>query len=141
LGRETSPPSEVSAVDGLEEGRGDGVVEACVIVVNELVLIRAFVEAVCLCFFDHVGGGRSHRNSGGCCCEWDGWSHGVVTNGELGGPSVVHEFDAPESVLGVAPPSEDGVAVVGVAPMFVEEDFTAGIAEGCDREEVVDEAR
>ena len=45
-------------------------------------------------------------------------------------------------VLGVAPPSEDGLSSVGdFAPMFVEENFAAGIAEDCDREEVVDEAR
>ena len=55
--------------------------------------------------------------------------------------SIVHEFDAPESVLGVAPPSEDGLSVVGdFAPMLVEEDVAAGIAEDSDREEVVDEA-
>jgi len=95
-----------------------------------------------LCFFDRVGGGRSHCNSGGCCCEWDGWPRGVIANGEFGGPSVVHEFDVPESVLGVVPPSEDGLSGVGdFAPMFVEENFAAGIAEDCDQEDVVDEAR
>ena len=47
----------------------------------------------------------------------------------------------PESILGVAPPSEDGLSGVGdFAPMFVEENFAAGIAEDSDREEVVDEA-
>ena len=95
-----------------------------------------------MCFFNRVSGGHSHCNSSGCCCEWDGWSRGIITNGELGGPSVVHEFDTPESVLGVAPPSEDGLSIVGdFAPMFVEENFPAGIAEGCNREEVVDKAR
>ncbi len=51
------------------------------------------------------------------------------------------EFDTPESVLGVAPPSEDGLSVVGdFTPMLVEEDVTACIAEDSDQEEVVDEA-
>ena len=37
---------------------------------------------------------------------------------------------------------ENGLFVEGdFASVLVEEDFTAGIAEGCDREEVVDEAR
>jgi hypothetical protein len=66
--------------------------------------------------------------------------HGVVTNGESCVPSVVHEFDAPESILGVAPPSEDGLSVVGdFAPMLVEEDVAASIADS-NQEEVVDEA-
>jgi hypothetical protein len=34
LGRETSPPSEVSAGNGLDEGRWDRVVEACVAVMD-----------------------------------------------------------------------------------------------------------
>ena len=94
--------------------------------------IGTFVEAVCLCFFDR--GGRGHCNSSGCCCEWDGWPRSVIANGEFGGPSVIHEFDAPESVLGVALPSEDGLSGVGdFAPMFVEENFTACIAEDCYR--------
>ena len=108
---------------------------------NELMGIGAFVEAVCLRFWDLVGGGRGHRNSSVCCCEWDGWPSGIVTNGEFRVPSIVHEFDAPESILGVVPPSEDGLFIVGdFAPMLVEEDFAAGIAEDSDREEVVDEA-
>jgi hypothetical protein len=108
---------------------------------NELMSIGAFVEAVLLRFWDLVSGGRGHHNSSGCCCEWDGRPLGVITNGEFRVPSVVPKFDAPESILGVAPPSEDGLYVVGdFAPMLVEEDFAAGIAEDSDREEVVDEA-
>jgi hypothetical protein len=108
---------------------------------NELMGIGAFLEAVCLRFRDPVGGGRGHRNSSGCCCERDGQPSGVVTNGEFCVPSVVHKFDAPESILGVAPPSEDGLSVVGdFAPMLVEEDVAAGITEDSNQEEVVDEA-
>jgi len=62
-------------------------------------------------------------------------------NGEFGGPSIVHKFDAPESVLWVAPSSEDGLAIEGdFAPMLMEEDFAASIAEDGNQEEVVDEA-
>ena len=75
--------------------------------------IGAFVEDVRLRFWDLVGGGCGHRNSSGCCCEWDGRPRGIAMNGEFCVPSVVHEFDAPESILGVAPPSEDGLSIVG----------------------------
>jgi hypothetical protein len=97
---------------------------------NELMGIGAFVEADCLCFWYLVGGGHGHHNSRWFSCEWDGRPRGVVTNGEFRFPSVVHEFDVPESILGVVPPSKDGLSNVGdFAPMLVEEDFTAGITE------------
>jgi hypothetical protein len=57
---------------------------------NELMCVGAFVEAVCLRFCDSVGGWRGHRDSGGCCREWDGWPQGIVTNGEVRVPSVVN---------------------------------------------------
>ena len=60
---------------------------------------------------DLVGCGRVHRNAGGCCHEGDGWPRGVVPNGDFCCLSVVHNFDAPQSVLWVAPPSEDGLSV------------------------------
>ena len=48
----------------------------------------------------------------------------------------------PQSVLWVAPPSEDCLTVPGdFTAVFVEEDFTSGIAEDGYQEEVVDEAR
>ena len=47
----------------------------------------------------------------------------------------------PESVLWVAPPSEDGLSIEGdFAPVFMEDDFAAGAVEDGDREEVVDKA-
>jgi hypothetical protein len=108
---------------------------------NELMGIEAFVEAVRLHFRGLVGGRCGHCNSSGCCCEWDGQPCGVVTNGEFCVPSVVHEFDLPESIFGVAPPSEDGLSFVGdFAPMLVEEDVAAGITEDSDQEEIVDKA-
>ena len=62
-------------------------------------------------------------------------------NCEFCGPSIVHKFDVPESVLWVASSSEDGLAVEGdFAPVLMEEDFAAGVAEDGDREEVVDKA-
>ena len=51
--------------------------------------IRTFVEAVCL-FGDLVGCGHGHRNPSGCCLEGDGRPRGVVMNGELRSPSIVH---------------------------------------------------
>jgi len=54
---------------------------------------------------------------------------------------IAHKFDAPASVLWVAPSSEDGLAVEGdFAAVLLEEDFAADIAEDGDREEVVDKA-
>jgi len=59
-------------------------------------------------------------------------------NGEFCSPSIVHQFDAPESILWVAPPSEDGLSVEGdFAPMLMEEDFAAGVAEDGNREELL----
>ena len=43
---------------------------------------------------------------------------------------LLYKFDVPESILGVTPPSEDGLSIVGdFAPMLAEEDFAAGITE------------
>ena len=100
--------------------------------------VGAFVEAVCL-FGSFVGSGRGHCNAGGCGCEGNRWLRGVVTNGEFCCPTVVHNFDMPHAVLWVVPPSEDGLTVKGdFRAMFVEENFTSGIAEDGDQEEVVD---
>ena len=60
-------------------------------------------------------------------------------NGELCCPSVVHNFDTPQAVLWVAPPSEDGLTIEGdFTAVFVEENFASGIAEDGNREDVVD---
>ena len=73
--------------------------------------------------------------------EGDGRLRGVVMNSEFHSPSIVHQFYAPESVLWVAPPSEDGLSVEGdFAPVLMEEDFAAGVTEDGDQEEVVDKA-
>jgi hypothetical protein len=73
--------------------------------------------------------------------EGDWWPRGIITNGEFCCPTIVHDFDKPQSVLWVALPSGDGVTVEGdFTAVFVEEDFTSGIAEDGDQEEVVDEA-
>ena len=88
-----------------------------------------------------VGCGCGQRNAGGCCPEWDWGRCGVVSNGNFGCPSIVHNFDAPESVLGVLPPSEDGLTIEGdFTTVLVEEDFASGIAEDGNKEEIVEEA-
>ena len=62
-------------------------------------------------------------------------------NGEFCGESIVCQFDAPESVLWVALPSEDDLSIEGdCTPVLMEEDFAASIAEDSNREEVVDKA-
>ena len=79
---------------------------------------------------DLVGGVRGQRNPGGFSREWDGRPQGVVTNGEVRVPSVIHQFDAPQSVVWVTPSSENGLPVEGdFATVLVEEDFAAGVAE------------
>jgi hypothetical protein len=60
--------------------------------VDELVCGVAFKQIVC---FHHW---------------WDGWSitAGVlVSDFEVSYPAVVNDFDSPQSILGVPPPSED----------------------------------
>jgi hypothetical protein len=92
-------------------------------------------------FGSFVGSGRGHCNAGRCGCEGDWWPRVFVTYGEFCCPTVVHIFDTPQSVLWVAPPSEDGLTVKGdFTAVFVEEDFASGITEDGYREEVVDEA-
>ena len=79
-----------------------------------------------------VGSGRGHCNAGGCGREGNWWPRGVITNGEFCCPTVVYNFDAPQSVLWVAPPSENGLTIEG--------DYASGITEDGDQKEVVDEA-
>ena len=76
-------------------------------------------------FGDHVGCWRGRHNAGGCCREGDWWPRGVVTNGDFCCPSVVHDFDAPQSVLWITPFSEDG--------LYIEGDFAAVLVEGHHR--------
>jgi hypothetical protein len=73
--------------------------------------------------------------------EGGGRPRGVVMNSEFHSPSIIHQFYAPESVLWVAPPSEDGLSVEGdFTPVLMEEDFAARVTEDGDQEEFVDEA-
>ncbi len=81
-------------------------------------------------FCDLVGGVCGHRNPGGCSREWDGRPQGIVMNGEVRVPSIIHYFDAPKSVMWVTPSSENGLSVEGdFVTVLVEEDFAAGVAE------------
>ncbi len=72
-----------------------------------------------------------------CNCGWLGIT---VGNGrlEVGSPSVVHDLDAPQRVLGVMPPSEDDRAIKrDFAAGTMEEHFAPGINQGGNGEEIV----
>jgi hypothetical protein len=60
---------------------------------------------------------------------------------EVSIPSVVHNLDAPQLVLGVTSPSEDDHAVErDFADSAMEERFAPSIDQGSNREEIVHEA-
>ncbi len=61
---------------------------------------------------------------------------------EVGSPSVIHDLDMPQLVLGVTPPSEGDRAIKhDFAAGAMEEHFAPGINKGGNREEIVHEAR
>jgi hypothetical protein len=61
---------------------------------------------------------------------------------EVGSPSVVHDLDAPQLVLGVTPPSEDDGAVErDFAAGAMEKHFTPGIDKGGNGEDIVHKAQ
>ena len=61
---------------------------------------------------------------------------------EVGSPSIVHNLDAPQLVLGVTPPSEDDRAVKrDFAAGAMEEHFAPGVNQGSNRKEIIHEAR
>ncbi len=57
---------------------------------------------------------------------------GFVTEGDICCPAIVDNFNAPKSVFGVLPPSDDGGAFEGdFTTVLVEEYLTPGITQGC----------
>ncbi len=61
---------------------------------------------------------------------------------EVGSPSVVHDLDVPQLVLGVTPPSEDDCAVkCDFAAGTMEKHFAPSVNKGGNREEIVHKAR
>ncbi len=61
---------------------------------------------------------------------------------EVGSPSVVHDLDAPQLVLGVMPSLEDDRAVErDFAADAMEKHFAPGVNQGGNGEEIVHEAR
>ncbi len=61
---------------------------------------------------------------------------------EVSIPSVVHNLDAPQLVLGVTSPLEDDRAVErDFADGAMEEHFAPSVDQGGDREEIVHEVR
>ena len=60
----------------------------------------------------------------------------------VGSPSIVHDLDAPQLVLGVTPPSEDDRAVKrDFAAGAIEKHFAPCINQGGNGEEIVHKAR
>jgi hypothetical protein len=58
--------------------------------VDELVCVVAFIQTVCLHHW------------------WDGWSVTIgviISDIEVSDPAVVNDFDSPQSIFGVPPPS------------------------------------
>jgi hypothetical protein len=82
------------------------------------------------------GWGRGERNHG--------WFWVKVGDGhmEVRSPSVVHDLEAPQLVLGVTPPSEDDRAVDrDFAAGAMEEHLAPSINQSGNREEIVHKAR
>jgi hypothetical protein len=81
------------------------------------------------------GWGRDERNHG--------WLGVTVRVGhmEVGSPSIVHDLDAPQLVLGVTLPLEDDHAIErDFAAGTMEKHLAPGINQGGDGEEIVHEA-
>ncbi len=61
---------------------------------------------------------------------------------EVGSPSIIHDLDVPQLVLGVTQPSEDDHAIErDFAAGAMEEHFTPSINQGGNKEEIVHKAR
>ncbi len=82
--------------------------------IDELVCVVAFIQTVC---FHHW---------------WDGWSitaSVIVSDFEVSYPAIVNDFDSPQSIFGVPPPSEDYLpAESDLAACAMEVSFAACIA-------------
>jgi hypothetical protein len=73
-----------------------------------------------------------------------GWLGITVGNEhmEVGSPSVVHDLDVPQPILGVTPPSEDDRAIErDFAAGAIEEHFAPGVDQGGNGKEIVHKAR
>ncbi len=91
---------------------------------------RALIQTVGPC-----GWGHDEHNHG--------WLGVTVRDGHVavGSPSIVHNLDAPQLVLGVTPPLEDDRAIkCDFAASAMEEHCAPGIDQGGDGEEIFHEA-
>ncbi len=73
-----------------------------------------------------------------------GWLWVTVGDGhvKVGSPSIIHNLDAPQLVLGVTPPSEDDRAIKrDFAAGAMEEHFAPGVNQGGNGEEIVHKAQ
>jgi hypothetical protein len=80
------------------------------------------------------------KQLGGSDCKGDVRS-GLIVDGELSCSAIFNDLNLPEVNLGVAPPSQDCLAVeCDFTACFVKEYFAARIAQDGNREEIVDKA-
>ncbi len=73
-----------------------------------------------------------------------GWLGVTVGDGHMkvGSPSVIHDADVPQLVLGVMPPSDDDCTVEhDFAASAMEKHIAPSVDQGGDREEIVHKAQ
>jgi hypothetical protein len=64
-----------------------------------------------------------------------------ILDSKPGCPAVIDNHDLPKAILGIAPPSQDGIAIKGdFATCFVKKYLAAHIAQDGNGEEIVDKA-
>ncbi len=115
LRSKTRPPLELPRLDGFDQCGGNGVVQARIIVVCELMRGGAYLQAGGIC--------------SGWCGELDGWGL-LQRNGHLvvGCPPIVNYLHLPQFDFGVPPPLEDDGPIKGdSAPGAMKENLTARI--------------
>jgi hypothetical protein len=108
-----------------------------------LACVGAFIEAVgqgCVRYGSLERYAVGELSSGSVCKGDDGL--GYVMDGKLSCLAAVDNFELPKTILGVAPPSQDGLAIEGdFVTCFVKKYLAAHVAQDGNGEEVVDKAR
>ncbi len=106
------PSLEVSSVDSLDESEFNKVVKTQVEVICQLACVGTFIEAI------DQGGVRCGsldryavgKLPGGSGCKGDDGLD-IVVDSKLSFPAIVNDLNLPKAILGVAPPSQDGLAI------------------------------
>jgi hypothetical protein len=122
---------EVPCVEGKDQCRHDLKIQTRVVKMRWFVGGRALIQTV-----GPRSWGRGERN-----CGW----LGVIIRDwhmEVGSPSVVHDLDMPQHILGVTPPLEDDRAIKrDFAAGAMENHFAPNVDQGGNGEEIVHEVR